>query len=280
MVTVTMTKGLPGSGKSTWAKEVIKKHPNTYKRVNKDDLRAMLDNSKHSEDSEKFILNVRDSIITMAIEGGKHVIVDDCNLGSKHEPRIRQLIQGKATLVIKDFTDVPLETCIKNDLNRDKSVGERVIKKMYNQFLRPKPIRIEHIDGLPSAVICDLDGTLALMNDRNPYDASTCDQDDLNPHVASLLEGKRVILLSGREDKYREPTIKFLNKHGIIYENLYMRATGDMRKDSIVKEELFNAHIRGQYNIEYVLDDRLQVCQKWYELGLPLLRVGDPDADF
>lgn len=280
MLTVIMTKGLPGSGKSTWAKEMLRNKPNSYKRVNKDDLRNMLDNNKHSEDSEKLILNVRDSIILMALAAGKHVIVDDCNLSSKHEPRIRQLIQGKATLIIKDFTDVPLETCIKNDLNRNRSVGEKVIKKMYAQFLKPKPKGVEYIDGLPRAVICDLDGTLAHLNGRNPYDASTCDEDLLNPVVANLLKGKHVILLSGREDKYREPTIRFLNKHGVEYADLFMRATGDMRRDSIIKEELYNEHIKDKYNIEYVLDDRLQVCQKWYELGLPLLRVGDPDADF
>ena len=80
MKKVYLTKGLPGSGKSTWAKEMVSKNPNSYKRVNKDDLRAMLDNGKHSEDAEKFILNVRDSIILLALENGKHVIVDDTNL--------------------------------------------------------------------------------------------------------------------------------------------------------------------------------------------------------
>ncbi len=37
---------------------------------------------------------------------------------------------------------------------------------------------IEWVDGLPEAILCDLDGTLALMGDRSPYDASRCDELD------------------------------------------------------------------------------------------------------
>lgn len=38
MIKVIMTKGLPASGKSTWAKQLIEENPNVYKRINKDDL--------------------------------------------------------------------------------------------------------------------------------------------------------------------------------------------------------------------------------------------------
>jgi len=38
-----------------------------------------------------------------------------------------------------------------------------------------------------------------------------------------------------------------------------MRPQGDMRKDSIVKRELFDAHICDQYNVLFVLDDRDQL---------------------
>ena len=37
MKKVILLKGLPASGKSTWAKELIDKNPNAYKRVNHPD---------------------------------------------------------------------------------------------------------------------------------------------------------------------------------------------------------------------------------------------------
>lgn len=272
-----MFKGLPGSGKSTLAKKMIDENPNTYKRINKDDLRSMLDNSYHSKDSESFILKVRDTLILLSLEEGKHVIIDDTNLSPKHENRIKELIKGKAKLIIEDLTHVPLETCIKNDLKRLNSVGKDVIMQMYNQFLKPKQETIEHIDNIPNAIICDLDGTLCLLNGRNPYDASTCDQDGLNEVVSSIIKGRTVLLVSGREDKYREPTLKFLKKHNIEFKELHMRKSGDNRKDSIVKREIFDEQIRNKYNIDFVLDDRQIVVDTWREMGLICLQVAPGD---
>ena len=277
MKKVIITKGLPGSGKSTWAKKLIDKNPNQYKRINKDDLRAMLDNSKHSKDAEKFVLKIRNQIMLMALEEGKHVIIDDTNLHPKHERTMRELTKGIAEVIIQDFTDIELEVCIKRDLNRLNSVGEKVIRQMYNDFLAPKPEEIVADPTLPHAIICDLDGTLALLNGRSPYDASTCENDILNSVVASLIKDKLVLLVSGREDKYREQTINFLDKHQIIYEKLIMRETGDFRKDSIIKKEIFDTKIRGFYNIDFVLDDRNQVVEMWRQLGLTCLQVAEGD---
>lgn len=272
-----MFKGLPGCGKSTMAKKIINENPNKYKRINKDDLRAMLDDSNHSKDSENFILKVRDSLIILALEQGKHVIIDDTNLSPKHESRIKELIKGKATLIIEDLTNVPLETCIKNDLKRLNSVGKDVIMQMYNQFLKPKQETIEHIDGLPNAIICDLDGTLCLLNGRNPYDASNCDEDGLNEAVTSIIKDRTVLLVSGREDKYKEPTLKFMGKHNIKFKELYMRKSGDFRKDSIIKREIFDQYIRNKYNIDFVLDDRQIVVDEWRKMGLICLQVAPGD---
>lgn len=277
MLQVIIMKGLPGSGKSNWAKQKIAENPNSYKRISKDDLRDMLDNGIHSNDAEKFILATRDALITMALHGGKHVIVDDTNLASKHEDRIRLLVKGLAEVKIQDFTQVPIETCISRDLTRSRSVGEAVIRRMYNQFLKPVIEPIKHIEGLPHAVICDLDGTLCLLNGRNPYDASTCENDLLNEAVSSILTGRFVILTSGRDDRYREQTERFLSVHNIDYLALHMRKTGDTRKDSIIKKEMFDEHIRGKFNIDFVLDDRNQVVELWRSLGLICLQVAEGD---
>lgn len=283
MVEVILTRGLPASGKSTWARKMLAENPGAYKRVNKDELRAMLDDGKHSKSNEQFVLNVRDSIILQAVEAGKHVIVDDTNFAAKHADRIRQLVKGKATVRVEEF-DASLDECIKRDLARPNSVGEKVIRDMWRQFVAPKAELIEHVEGLPNAIIVDLDGTYALMGDRSPYDAARCEIDALNTVVHSIVQAykndptRRVILCSGRQSEHRDATERWLKKHDIQYDALFMRATGDSRKDSIVKRELFDEYIRGKYNIEWVLDDRSQVVRMWRdELGLVCLQVADGD---
>jgi len=277
MKKVILTKGLPASGKTTWAKKLINKNPNMYKRVNKDDLREMLDNSKWSKSSEKFILKIRDNIILEALDFGKHVIVDDTNLHPKHEINIKELVKEKAVVEIKDFTDVPLQICIERDLKREKSVGKKVIKNMYNSFLKKDVKPPKYNPELPDIVICDLDGTLALHNGRNPYDASTCDQDLLNAPVADIINHEKFILVSGREDKYRKQTLKFLTKYNIRYSKLLMRKTGDFRNDAIVKKEIYEKYIKDKYNVKFVLDDRNRVVEMWRSLGLTCLQVADGD---
>ena len=134
MLRVTILKGLPASGKTTWALAQIKEN-GALKRVSKDDLRAMLDGGTWSRANEKFILTARDRLIIAALEAGYSVLVDDTNLVSKHESHIRELVRGKAEVVVQDFTGVPLETCLQRDRERANPVGERVIRRMYRDYL-------------------------------------------------------------------------------------------------------------------------------------------------
>jgi len=120
-----------------------------------------------------------------------------------------------------------------------------------------------------NAIMCDLDGTISLLNGRNPYKAETCNEDLVNEPVAKLvdamyLKGYAIIFLSGREDKYRPQTEEFLSK-AVECDNylLFMRATGDYRKDSIVKRELFINNVQSKWNVLFALDDRQQVVDMW-----------------
>lgn len=280
MLKVILTKGLPASGKSTWAKNMVSQSPGCYKRVNKDDLREMLDCSHFSKHNESFVLQIRDQIIVCALADHKHVIVDDTNLDPKHADHIRMLVKGVATVEIKDFTDVPLDVCIERDNKRANGVGHKVIKRMYDQYLKPAPI-VYTPPTTPvfakDVIICDLDGTLAHLNGRSPYDASTCENDILNTKVASLLKGRNVVLMSGRQDKDREPTIRWLQANNIQYLALFMRPTKDGRSDSIVKREMFENNVAPYYEIDFVLDDRQQVVDMWRSIGLTCFQVAPGD---
>jgi len=279
MKRVIILKGLQGSGKSTWAKEQVNKHPGQFKIISTDSLRDMLDDGRWSKQNEKFMIKCRDALILLALQEGYHVIVDAIHLHPKHLPHITELAKGLAKVEIQDFTDVPLEVCIERDLKRSRSVGEKVIRQWHRDFLAPKPPVIVANPGLPDAIIVDIDGTLALMNGRNPYDASLCENDILNEPVASIVKQypRITLLVSGRKEEHRPQTERWLLQHGIVYYALWMRQTDDNRKDVEVKRDIYNEHIKDRYNIDFILDDRQKVVAFWRSLGLTVLQVADGD---
>jgi len=61
----------------------------------------------------------------------------------------------------------------------------------------------------------------------------------------------------------------------VAYEGLFMRATGDQRRDHIVKEEIFDREIRGRYHVVGVFDDRAQVVRMWRSLGPTVFQVAE-----
>ena len=292
MKKILILRGLPASGKSTYAKNLLTQNPHAWKRLNKDELRAMLDNSIHSKSNEKFIENVRDMMLVEALREGKNVVIDDTNLSDRPVDRIKQVIQqymkdaGETVQIeIKDI-ETSLEECLERDKKREKKVGESVIMRMYKQHILKDergPHYQEQDDTLPAAILCDLDGTLAILHDRSPFDAKRCETDLLNIPIAEILKtyhekGVKIILMSGRENNARSQTMNWLSYNKISYNALYMRASGDMRKDAVVKKELYEKHVKGQFFVQFVLDDRNQVVDLWrLELGLPCLQVNYGD---
>lgn len=135
---------------------------------------------------------------------------------------------------------------------------------------------------LPKTILCDIDGTLALLGDRSPYDTSTAAEDLLNYPIANILEvydnqkvyDVSLILISGREERFRKITEKWLHQHGIThYKALFLRKSGDFRKDTIVKKEIYEKQIKGKYDVLFVLEDRDQVVKMWRDEGLTCLQV-------
>lgn len=277
---VLLLRGLPASGKSTYAKELVSKDHN-WVRVNKDDLRAMMNNGEFSGKLEKQVIRTEREIAENALKLGKNVVVDDTNFNPIHEEYFRQLAKTyKAEFEIK-FFDTPLEICMVRDNKRLNGAGEAVIRKMYNQYLKPQPAVYEHNKNLRTAILCDIDGTIAHMTDRSPYDWSRVYQDEVDPIIRKLLDTIKykyfIILTSGRDEICREETNKWLRENDVPYGMLLMRPEGDIRKDSIIKREIFETHIRPYYNVEFVLDDRNQVVEMWRSLGLKCLQVAEGD---
>lgn len=270
---VIICRGIPASGKTTWAKSMLEKSPGKYKKVNKDLLREMLDDSKWSGDNEKFIISIRNTMILEALKSGKHVIVDDTNLAPKHVTAITELVKGLADVEIKPF-DIPLYEAIERDKKRENPVGRKVILNMWEKFLKPeKPV---HDPSLPSAIIVDIDGTVAKMDGRGPYDWNKVGSDIPNKPVIEVVRRMsktyQIIICTGRDGVCEDITREWLRVNYIPYDYFYIRPAGDNRKDSIIKKEIYDNNIAGKYNILFCLDDRNQVVDMYRGLGLDVLQ--------
>jgi predicted kinase len=276
-----LTKGLPASGKTTWAKEYIQKYPETA-NLCKDDLRLQLGATNKRE---KRVVKVRDCLTEYYFGQGYSVIWSDTNLNPVHINRATELAaQYQAQLVIQDFTDVSLAECIRRDLLRSNSVGQAAIEQMYYDYIdRPDPPPAIDPD-LPNCYIVDIDGTLAINNTRSPFAWDRVNEDALDPAVAMMVEKlgqhDRIIIFSGRSSVCRDLTIAWLKQHNIKYQDLFMRPANDNRADDLLKSELYHFHVRYKYNVLGVIDDRPKVCRMWRNLGLTVFQVGNPDYEF
>lgn len=273
------------------------------RRVNLDDLRAMLDlpdpERGRSYRHEQTVLAVQDAAVRAAVDGGFDVVVDNTHLTSHIPKRLKAAVAGRATFVVHDFTDVPVEECLRRDAARERPVGEEIIRilddkrrnakkggwRLTAEWLNDQPTVEPYVadPALPSAVMCDIDGTLALTGDRSPYDFSRCGIDVLNEPVRYALDafrradGDTIVLLSGRGEEHRPQTEEWLQRHEVPYDELWMRPLGDTRRDDVVKAELFDAHVRHRYAVRVSLDDRDRVVAVWRRMGLPTWQVNYGD---
>jgi predicted kinase len=297
--TLTITRGLPGSGKTTWAKE----QPQLV-RVNRDDLRRMLHGGavidpERRGRAEKEVTAAHHAAVEGLLRTGAHVVCDDTNLRGRVVREFAELAaKCGAHFSVRDFTDVPLEECIRRDALRtgDGHVGEDVIRGMHQRYLagRALPLPLPVIDesvgapyepplDAPRAVLVDIDGTVALFNGRSPYDMSRVGEDRPNAPVIAAVRamhaaGHEIVFCSGRSDDCRETTQAWLAEHvAVPYRALFMRVFGDQRRDSVVKAEIFEKEIRSRYHVVGVFDDRNQVVRMWRSLGLTVFQVAEGD---
>ena len=130
MPQIIVLRGVPGSGKTTWARE----HYPSFKRVNKDDLRAMLDDGEYSLANETFVREAQIAIIRLAAWHMRAVVVDDTNINPDHIRTFRELAAelGYAFRIVDMGT--PLEECIRRDALRARPIGAVRIQEMWDRL--------------------------------------------------------------------------------------------------------------------------------------------------
>lgn len=295
MKKLVMMKGLPGSGKSTFAKELIKDKKD-WIRLNNDDLSTMLFGSSFATDQFSVIDSTRKLLIKHFMEKGVNIVVDNTNLSLKHEEYLKTLVEthnaeapNKTPIPslyefsIHDLTNVSLKTCLERNNLRPNPVPTSVILDMYRTSIEPKKKKLEQNEQLPPAIIVDIDGTVARLNGRQPFAMKACINDLPAISVINLVEmyqsnGHKIIFVTGRNEPYRQMTVDWLNKHTKLKQDydLHMRPANSKEPDVSFKLAVFTEKIQPNYYVKLVLEDRDRMVEMYRNvLGLTCLQVED-----
>lgn len=312
MTTLTAMRGISGSGKSTRAREIANETDAVV--INRDYFRIQLLGAWFTgqEDDEDRVTIAENASVKALLKAGVDVVIDATHLNTRVLKKWARLASrlGAEFEVVDVEADV--DECKRRVFARweaaqgtyaERFIEPSVIEKQARRFkdrqpvVADPPLIIEPApawDNRPWAVIFDLDGTAAIHQGRSPYDYTRVKEDAPNEDLRMLLSvlmlavpNLKFIACSGRDDTCRDDTNDWLDTHGFPCSSLLMRDTegdrdahGNKWRDVEVKYRLYNENVRDKYDILAVFDDRLQVVELWHQLGLPIYRVGDPNADF
>lgn len=297
MPVLTLTQGLPGCGKTTWANEQVKHARSKTVIVNLDDIRQTMagshSNYKFRKDNEQYVVDAQYSAASHAAANNWNIIVADTNLNPTVVNKWKEFAKehgytfkihsffeefkkdktfSHEFFAVKDY----VKQCKERNLLREKSVPEDVIDGMAEKYFYSNVrvnVTFDNVTVLPEAIIVDIDGTLAHMNGkRGPYEENKVLVDDPDPEVILSVFAEKnflnrtVIVMSGRHETCQEDTEKWLQQYGVPYDHIFMRKADDNRSDDIVKYELYMEHVFGKFDVKKVYDDRNQVVHMWRNL--------------
>ena len=281
-----VTRGLPASGKSTWAIKYVQENGNTI-RINNDSLSNMLFGEAWVPENYKIIDKSRMLLIEKHLADGKHdIIVDNTNLTEKNIVAYQKLADEHGyVLEIKDFRHVPVETCIARNRARLNAVPDKVIYEMYRTHVYKEPVPLPIDPTLPNAIIVDIDGTIAKMVTRGCYEntAEKYLEDEPIEQVLNIvrryISDHTVIFLTGRQDSVREATEQWLEQKAGFKKgsyHLFMRTAGKRQiADFVFKREVAQNEIIGKYNISFWIEDRIRNVEMARQLGITAIQVGE-----
>ena len=290
---IILTRGIQGSGKSTWAKAWVAEDPEHRIRINNDDLRNMF-GVYWVPSREDVVSHAKQTIVTYAMGKQYDIVVDNMNLNPKEVQYWTNVVNyyngytktgEQYEIEFKDFF-TPLEECIRRDSARTNPIGEKVIRdtwKRYKHFIQTSEVEkyVNNLrlwdSGKPMCVVIDMDSTVCFNTSKRPWfgDGSTEAMIDDVPNygVVELIKAQEypVVVCTGRNKDQHKVTREWLANQGIHPIAYYMRENGDYRKGVEVKAELMN-QILDEYNVLVVFEDCEPIVQKYRDMGLTVLQ--------
>lgn len=299
-----LTRGIQGSGKSTWAHQWVEEDSEHRIRINNDDLRNML-GPYWIPAREDLVSNTKRNIAIDAIQRGYDIVIDNMNLNPKEvkfwqdlvdshnnyitDPNVIQpaWVQWEYEIEFKDFF-IPLEECIRRDAMRLHPIGEKVIRdtwRKYRHFIQTTNVE-NYVNNLrawdigkPTCVVVDMDSTLCFNTTKRPWFGEGATEGMINdvPNgcvcdvVLELQKTYPIVIATGRDTTQTDVTKRWLSDHGVNPKECYFRTEGDYRKGVEVKREQIEK-IMEKYNILVVFEDCESIVEMYRELGLTVLQ--------
>lgn len=301
MSLIKVLRGIQGIGKSTLAQKIIE-HDTNCVRVNKDAIR-MMEAPTYSRSNGDLVDEVMHSFIEAALKRNKNIVIDNTNCFLKHIDDIINRYHLLADIEIIAFPNDTMKAITQNDkrtgsawiepkIISDFSAGFRkseytLNKRGYttrtegNLFIYeiPQKVIVPYVpnEKLTDTVVFDIDSTLSKICDRGIYEFHKCGGDTTINSTTKILhsitnvdgyvkDASRIIFVTGRGEECRKETLEWLKSKidsNIHTSQLYMRPWKDFRRDSVVKEEIFNQQLRTNYNIIAWFDDSPKVIKEF-----------------
>lgn len=138
MPILTITCGIPGSGKTSWAMAECERKPDVrIKLISSDEVRRFVTGSYGDSEHDRFVLNLCQTIVEHFLDFGFEVIYDATN----PTPVSRELWVGLASrlgIPIRCvWVDTPLDICLSRNSRRENIVPDSVIRRIHDVFVPP-----------------------------------------------------------------------------------------------------------------------------------------------
>ncbi len=128
---IVLLVGLPGSGKSTWAKD----KPGV---LSSDALRELLADDPDNQTIHALVFRVLRDLLKHRLELKRPVTyVDATNLTAYERRPYFKLAQAFDCTIEAVFFDVPVDDCIRRNRQRGRAVPDEVIRKMAARLVAP-----------------------------------------------------------------------------------------------------------------------------------------------